>query len=123
MKRLFYWLGVAVLAVALLLPGKAQAQGPVVRAVLFYSPTCPHCHYVMTEVLPPLIEQYGDQLQIAAIDVSEPSGQALYQSTIEKFAITEERLGVPTLVVGTTVLVGSGEIPEQFPGIINGCLG
>ena len=35
-----------------------QARTPspdaVVRAVLFYSPTCGHCEYVITEVLPPL---------------------------------------------------------------------
>ena len=78
--------------------------------------------YVMTEVLPPLIEKYGDQLQIAAIDVTNASGQALYQSAVDKYGITEERLGVPALVVGTTVLVGSSEIPEQFPGILRAAL-
>lgn len=122
MKRLFYWLGMAVLAVALLLPGRVQAQGPIVRAVLFYSPTCPHCHVVMTEVLPPLIDKYGDQLEIAAIDVTNASGQALYQSAVAKYGITEERLGVPALVVGSTVLVGSEEIPAQFPGLITAAL-
>ncbi len=92
------------------------------RAVLFYSPTCPHCHYVMTEVLPPLIEKYGAQLQIAAIDVTNASGQALYQSAVAKYGITEDRLGVPALVVGTTVMVGSEEIPAQFPGLITAAL-
>ena len=122
MKTWFSVFATMALVIAMLLPGKVQAQGPVVRAVLFYSPTCPHCHYVMTEVLPPLIEKYGAQLQIAAIDVTNASGQALYQSAIDKFAITEERLGVPTLVVGASVLVGSSEIPEQFPSIIVGAL-
>ena len=32
--------------------GPALAQEPVVRAVLFFSPTCPHCHEVITEDLP-----------------------------------------------------------------------
>jgi len=111
-----------VMALTILLPGRAQAQGPIVRAVLFYSPTCPHCHYVMNEVLPPLAEKYGAQLQIAAIDVTQASGQALYQSAVEKFGITEERQGVPALVVGATVLVGSSEIPEQLPSMIEGGL-
>jgi uncharacterized membrane protein len=122
MKRWFSLLVLAVLALSMLLPGKAQAQGPVVRAVLFYSPTCPHCHYVMTEVLPPLVEKYGAQLQIAAIDVTNASGQALYQSAVEKYGITEERQGVPALVVGAVVLVGSEEIPAQLPAIIEGAL-
>ena len=30
-----------------------QAQAVYVRAILFYSPTCTHCHEVMTEDLPP----------------------------------------------------------------------
>jgi uncharacterized membrane protein len=90
----------------------------VVRAVLFYSPTCPHCHQVINEVLLPMVEEHGDRLQVVAIDVSQAGGQALYQSAIEHFAIPEERLGVPTLIVGDTVLVGSGEIPDQFPDIL-----
>ena len=118
MKKWFSLLATAVLAISMLLPGRVQAQGPIVRAVLFYSPTCPHCHYVMNEVLPPLVDKYGAQLQIAAIDVTAASGQALYQSAVEKFGITAERQGVPALVVGASVLVGSSEIPEQFPTII-----
>jgi hypothetical protein len=34
----------------------------VVCAVLFYSVNCGHYHQVITEVLPPLFEQYGDLL-------------------------------------------------------------
>jgi uncharacterized membrane protein/thiol-disulfide isomerase/thioredoxin len=89
-----------------------------VRAVLFYSPTCPHCHLVIQETLLPLLEDYGGQLEIVGIDVTQAAGQALYQAAIERFAIPDDRLGVPTLVVGETVLVGSVEIPEQFPGLI-----
>jgi uncharacterized membrane protein/thiol-disulfide isomerase/thioredoxin len=96
----------------------AKAQTPVVRAVLFYSHTCPHCHTVITEVLPPLVEQYGQQLEIIGIDVSTEAGQALYQGTINRFQIPDNRIGVPTLVVGESVLVGSGEIPNFLPSII-----
>ena len=53
-----------ILAVLLLagFAGVGQTQSPVVRAVLLYSPTCSHCHQVMTEALPPLRERYGTQL-------------------------------------------------------------
>jgi uncharacterized membrane protein len=96
----------------------AQAQQPAVHAVLFYSPSCPHCHTVMEEDLPPLMARYGDQLQIATISTTHPEGQALYRATVEQFAIPDHRLGVPALVVDDIVLVGSGEIPEQFPGLV-----
>jgi len=102
------------------LPGPVHAQGsePVVRAVLFYSPTCPHCAQVIQQDLPPLFDQYGAQLEIIGVDISQPDGQALYMEAIDTFQIPQERLGVPTLVVDDVVLVGSVEIPEQFPGLV-----
>ena len=99
-------------------PVQPGAQAAVVRAVLFYSPTCPHCHRVMTVDLPPLIARYGSRLRLASVNTATPGGQALYQATVEHFAIPEDRLGVPTLVVGNRVLVGSVEIPAEFPGIV-----
>ena len=44
--------------------------------------------------------------------------RSLYQAAIERFNISDERRGVPALIVGTTVLVGSLEIPEQFAIVI-----
>jgi len=96
----------------------AAADAAVVRAVMFYSPSCGHCHYIVSEVLPPLLEKYGDQFMIVGVNVAEEGGQALYQAAITQFAIPDERLGVPTLIIGDSVLVGSGEIPDQLPGLI-----
>lgn len=95
-----------------------QAKETVVHAVLFYSTTCAHCHKVITEDLPPLMDQYQDRLQIAGINVSSEEGQKLYQAAIDYYRIPEDRTGVPTLIVGNTVLVGSLEIPDQFPAIV-----
>jgi uncharacterized membrane protein/thiol-disulfide isomerase/thioredoxin len=95
-----------------------QAETSVVHAVLFYSPSCGHCHKVMTEDLPPLLERYGTQLQIIAVNVTAENGQQLYQSALSYYNIPDERIGVPTLLVGSTVLVGSLEIPQIFPQII-----
>ena len=96
----------------------AQAENPVVHAVLFYSPTCPHCHKVITEDLTPLIEKYQEQLFLIAVDTSNQQGGVLYQSAITHYEIPENRRGVPTLIVGEKVLVGSVEIPSLFPGIV-----
>lgn len=97
----------------------ARAAAPVTQAVLFYSPSCSHCHKVIEEVLPPLREQYKDQLEIVMIDVTSEQGQALYQSAITAFDIPDDRLGVPTLIIGETVLVGSSEIPERLAALID----
>jgi uncharacterized membrane protein len=105
----------------MILPSAAaqSSDDPVVRAILFYSPTCPHCHDVISEVLLPMIDDYGsDRLQIIGIDTTQPAGGQVYQMTIEKYQIPSHRQGVPTLVIGDVVLVGSSEIPEQFPGLV-----
>lgn len=98
-----------------------QAE-PAVRAVLFYSPTCPHCEKVITQDLPPLFDQYGEQLQIVGVDTYTEGGQALFQAAIQRFNIPEERRAVPTLIIDEIVLVGSLEIPQQLPGIIEAYL-
>ncbi len=92
--------------------------GGVVRAVFFYSPSCPHCHEVVTNVFPPLRDKYGEQLHILEVDTATTEGQLLYQEAVETFAIPDNRRGVPTLIVSDEVMVGSVEIPEQFPGLI-----
>jgi uncharacterized membrane protein len=110
------WMLFISLTLTLVTTPLAQAAPAVVRAVLFYSPTCGHCHQVITEDLPPLLEKYGQQLNIMGIDVTQPEGQALFQSAIQHFTLAQA--GVPTLVVDEVVLVGSMEIPERFPGLI-----
>jgi len=112
---------IALLGSLLVLFGQtlpAQAQVPVVRAVIFYSPSCPHCHQVINEDLPPLMEQYGEQLLIVGVNTADPGGQALFAATIEHFAIPEGQRGVPMLVVGDQVLIGDLEIPQRFPQLI-----
>lgn len=91
---------------------------PVVRAVLFYSPTCPHCHTVIEQTLLPMMEQYGDRLEIIGIDISQPGGQVFYNASSEAYNVPDSMMGVPRLVVGDRFLVGSLQIPQEFPGIV-----
>ncbi|OGO11121.1 MAG: hypothetical protein A2Y93_12990 [Chloroflexi bacterium RBG_13_68_17] len=134
-----------VLALALGLASPAMAQEtPVVQAVLFYSPTCPHCQIVIQDVLPPLVQTYSPearlvlyppgeenaqswpelalicdgQLELLLVNTSTERGNALFGAALEAFQVSEDRLGVPGLFVGGTHLIGSREIPELFPGLI-----
>jgi uncharacterized membrane protein len=99
-------------------PAPGPAPGARVRAVLFYSPTCPHCRDVITDHLPPIQATFGDRLRIVGVNTYTEQGQAIYLAMARAFYLPRERLGVPTLVVGSTVLVGSGEIPAELPGIV-----
>ena len=121
--------------------GSLAAQTLPVRAVLFFSPTCPHCHQVINEDLPVIFERFGGrprvwtepdpgprgptfyyltngELEILLVDASQEAGGVLYEVCTEQFAVPPARQGVPRLVVGDSVLVGSVEIPSQFPGMI-----
>jgi uncharacterized membrane protein len=116
MKKLILASLIVLLLLSTLPFSAAQAADGVIRAVLFYSPTCGHCEYVITEVIPPLFEQYGRQLFIIGIDISQADGQALFAAALQHFKV--ESAGVPFLVIGDTYLVGSKDIPEQFPVLI-----
>lgn len=119
----------------------APAQEAAVQVVLFYSPTCPHCEEVITGVLPLIFEHYGgapkvwsittperaeavihlvanSRLKMLLIDTSWPTGQHLYRASIQGFELPTDREGVPQLVIGDTVLVGSEEIPQRLPLLI-----
>jgi len=113
-----FWRLVLCIGIALLWgqPALAQTDAAIVHAVLFYSPSCGHCHYVITEVLPPLTTKYGNQLQIIGVDVSTDGGNQLFMATLGYFGL--ERAGVPFLVIGDMYLIGSVDIPGKLPGLI-----
>ena len=135
----------AALALFLLLgvPAAARAAEPVVRAVLFFSPTCGHCEYVINDVLPGLFEEVGGapgfyydeslpaeevafyllgngRLQILLVNAAVSDGAGLFVAATDAFDIPSG--GVPRLVVGDEYLIGSGDIPERFPDIVLGTL-
>lgn len=107
----------ALLAASLVGAAAAPQSTPLVRTILFFSPTCPHCHTVITESLPPLVEKYGESLVIVAINIQSLEGQRLFQNAGRLYGIPPEQLGVPLLAVGDRALVGAFDIPDQLPAI------
>lgn len=95
-----------------------KTEDPVVYAVLFYSPTCPHCHETIQNVLLPLMDDYGKQLVVIGLDITTEAGHYLYQNAVNYYKIPETRQGVPTLIIEDTVLVSTLEIENEFPGLI-----
>lgn len=95
-----------------------QEQG-VVRAVLFWSETCPHCHHVINESLPPIQAEYGDKLEVILVNVSQRPGYEAWVAAMDARAIPSEWQVVPMLFVGDEILTGSVQIPEELPGIVD----
>lgn len=124
LKWIFRLLLVFVLIV--LLSAVVYAQTPVVYGVFFYTPTCPHCHEVMTNHWPQIQDEFDDQLQVLFIDVSKSRGnQIMWQA---RAALNIESSGVPMLIIGSEVLLGSFDIPYYTPmlvrsGLNNGGIG
>lgn len=99
-------------------PPPAAPAAAVVRAVLFHSPSCPHCRELIATGLPPLQRRFGARLQIAFVDASTAAGNSLFNVSLDQFGVPAQQRGVPTLLVGARMLVGSDEIPAELPGLV-----
>ena len=110
--------GAAPVATPTSAPSATPTPRPVARAVLFWMDGCPHCHEVIDQVLPPLQQKYGDQLNVHLIEVkSQQDIDQLYQLGAA-LNIPKQNVGVPFLVIGNKALVGSFEISTELPGLI-----
>jgi cytochrome c biogenesis protein CcdA len=119
------WMVLLVLVLALTWgAGTARAEGgPVMRMVYFYSDDCAHCIVVINEVLTPLQAEYGEQLQIKMVEISDPAHYEILIRAEEMFGVSPEERGLPTLVVGGQVLIGEDAIREQLRCLLDTCLG
>jgi cytochrome c biogenesis protein CcdA/thiol-disulfide isomerase/thioredoxin len=104
------------------LPGwvlEIEAQEPVVRILLFYSKTCPHCEDVINNFLPDIQEKYSDQLEVKLLDISEQANFELALALEEVYGIPEAEAGIPEIFIGhTPPLIGSYVIREQLDGLV-----
>jgi uncharacterized membrane protein len=116
------------------------SDGPYAQAVFYFSPTCGHCEYVITNTLPSLFADNGgdyavtydetvlpDQpafylmsngtLQLLMVDTSTEVGSEMFQQDSERLGI--DRAGVPRIDFNEVdYLVGSGDIPDLFPDVV-----
>lgn len=105
---------VTLLLTIVLLASPAGAEEPVVRAVLFWSETCPHCQEVVNNVLPPIQTKYGTKFDLLKIEVSDEANSQIFMATLQKYQIPEEDWGVPFLIIGEFYLVGQDQIAQYL---------
>lgn len=119
-KRLLLYLLVLMLVLlpAQLVQSQEVVPEPAAYAVLFYSPTCPHCHTVINNHLPPMQDAFGEQFQVIMINVTTEAGSALFYSACDAFDSAGRCGGVPMMAIGETLLFGSLEIPQQMPRLV-----
>ena len=99
-------------------PIHAQDSQPVVRAVLFWQAGCPHCEETLTQTIPPLREKYGTQFELLTIEVVSVDDIKTLYDVGAAYGLTKEQTGVPLVIIGDQVLVGSEQVRDQLPALI-----
>jgi len=114
---------VVLLVLILIQPvSPVEAQSGVVQAVMFWENGCPHCELVLSETIPGLQSKYAEKLQIDLIEVVSVEDVNRLYSVGQAYGLAKEQVGVPMLIIGDNILVGSKQIPEELPGLIDGYL-
>ncbi len=96
----------------------AGDRGGVVHVLYFYSTSCEHCKIVEEEVLPPLREKYGEQLDVRMLEIGTPQNYELLIQAEEQYGVSAEERGLPTLIVGDEVLIGEEAARERLDTLI-----
>lgn len=100
----------------------AHAQGdtpqPIVRAVMFWQMGCPHCEETLEQTLPPLQEKYGAQFELRLVEIVGVNDIKKLYEVGAAYGLEKEEVGVPMLLLGGDLLVGSDEVREQLPALI-----
>jgi thiol-disulfide isomerase/thioredoxin len=96
-------------------PAPAAPAGGSEPIYFFYGEECPHCHAVM-----PFIVNLSKKYPAANIQVLEvwhnTTNQQTYNAVLKRLNVAPS--GVPTVVIGETVLVGDVDIPAKLEGLI-----
>jgi cytochrome c biogenesis protein CcdA/thiol-disulfide isomerase/thioredoxin len=114
-------LSVASAWLAVTLPAHAQGQ-PTARMIYFYADDCGHCLTIIEELLKPLQGQYGDQMEIKMVEISDPANYELLVQAEEMLEVSAEARGLPTLIINGQVLIGEDQIRNQLPCLLDSCL-
>ncbi|MDR1206842.1 MAG: hypothetical protein LBK26_00260 [Rickettsiales bacterium] len=73
--------------------------------VLYYSPTCPHCHNAQEFIMQNLVIEYRS-LVVAQVNVSTQSNANEFQEAVKKCKL--DSFGVPLVVIGEKCFQGYG---------------
>ncbi|MEO1785228.1 vitamin K epoxide reductase family protein [Thermodesulfobium sp. 4217-1] len=89
-----------------------------VNVVLFWSPTCPHCHDVIENILPPIQEKFKNKLLITYIMLYKESQVEPFYNLASEYGIKKSDAGVPFMIIGDKVLIGTDDIEKDLPNLI-----
>ncbi|MDY7039293.1 MAG: cytochrome c biogenesis protein CcdA [Chloroflexota bacterium] len=101
-------------------PVPAPGDKPVARFALFYGEECPHCHRIINEYLPTVVDKYDEQVEWAMLDVADAD---VYEALVllgQAAQLPEEAVGAyPAIYIGGFVMVGANQIEENLEQAID----
>jgi thiol-disulfide isomerase/thioredoxin len=112
-------LSLAILSL-LCLPAVTSADQPVARFFVFHAQDCDHCRAVEEDVLTPLSEEYGEQIDIRFFDIGALENYEVMVRLEKQYGVSG--LAIPQIFIGDEVLVGEEQIRDQLPGLIDECV-
>jgi cytochrome c biogenesis protein CcdA/thiol-disulfide isomerase/thioredoxin len=89
-----------------------------VHALYFYANDCSHCKAVYEGVLTPLMEKYGDQLDLRMLETGIPENYELLIAVESYFKIKSEERGLPVIVIGEQILIGEDAARTELPSLV-----
>jgi len=114
------WLGgMGVLTPLAHASAQQPTKTPVVHLMLFWMEGCPHCEEVLKETISPLQKEYGERLAVTFIEVSTTQDVSRLYAIGEEKGIPKSEIGVPLVVIGDHILIGSEQIPKELPDLID----
>ncbi len=121
MRKLGSLLVLLLMTIACVGTVAAQTETPpTARATLFFSPTCPHCVEVIEHVLPPIQAAYGDRFELRLYNLRMREAYLMFVALHEQYPDLPN--GVPQLYIGRQILLGSDQIRDHLPRLIDECL-
>jgi len=103
MKYKTFW----VTGIFLILMSACTPKPSVVKAILFYAPSCTHCADVVNDTITSVQSNYDDNLNLVWIDVTGKHGRDLYEKCIAHYYTPPEQLTFPIVLIGEQILFGS----------------
>ncbi|NLY76121.1 MAG: hypothetical protein GX075_12610 [Firmicutes bacterium] len=83
------------------------------RLFFFYSEDCKSCQLIKHEILPPLIQKYGQNLEIRYLEISSPPNFELLLK-LERESGKRINKTPPLIMIGNDVLEGAAAIRERL---------
>jgi len=90
----------------------------VVKGLLFWMENCPHCTSVRILTLPRLMQQFGYKLKIKQVELKTTGEVDILFLVGTKMGLDPNEIGVPFLIIGDKVLIGSNNIDQKASSLI-----